>query len=470
MPGQQMSDPNPSNSVPLVADTLREPFDYANFEADLAGLAARFAQESGGGLTRELSAELALEIVLNEIVEQACRTTGATGSAIVLERDGEMICRASSGSTAPELGSRLEILSGLSGECLRTRRTQWSDDAWADPRADVGASERLGVRSVVVMPLLRENRLVGIFELFSTQPYAFGVRDERILEALAERTLNSLDSAVRALETEPEPPPSVAPVLQMDAPDLKELLAPSFNEEKASSGEASEPAPRPSKTARLDPLTWALGAALLATAVLMGVVLGRHLQLTRNPKLQVEAATTEPKKVGLDENRPVTNAGPKSAASAKINQSVATPPGGLLVFKGDKEVFRMPASKVSDGNLSQAAGMQPASDVEQESVLQVPQDSAEKELVRRVEPQYPDAAREQNIQGEVVLEVHIGADGAVQDIQVVSGHPLLTKASSDAVRQWKFKTKIVNGKPVETQTRITLNFRLPAQALLTSPN
>lgn len=82
-------------------------------------------------------------------------------------------------------------------------------------------------------------------------------------------------------------------------------------------------------------------------------------------------------------------------------------------------------------------------------------------LLYRVEPEYPEAAREQNIQGAVVLEVHIGADGAVQEVRVASGPPLLAQAASDAVKQWKFKPRLVNGSPVEMQTSVTLNFRLP---------
>src|SRR5882757_1320221 len=76
-------------------------------ESDLGELAALFTAHSGGSFSAEVAADLALEIVLNETVEQACLATGATGAAIILERDGEMVCRASTGSTAPELGLRL---------------------------------------------------------------------------------------------------------------------------------------------------------------------------------------------------------------------------------------------------------------------------------------------------------------------------------------------------------------------------
>ena len=81
--------------------------------------------------------------------------------------------------------------------------------------------------------------------------------------------------------------------------------------------------------------------------------------------------------------------------------------------------------------------------------------------MHRVEPVYPEDARTQQIQGRVVLDVHIGEDGAVQDVQLVSGPPQLAQASIDAVKQWRFNSRIVNGHAVEMQTRITLNFRLP---------
>jgi len=90
-------------------------------ESDLADLAAKFAAHGGGRVSPELSAGLALDVVLNEIVEQACLATGATGAAVILERDGEMVCRASSGANAPELGARLSSEQGLTAQCIKTR-------------------------------------------------------------------------------------------------------------------------------------------------------------------------------------------------------------------------------------------------------------------------------------------------------------------------------------------------------------
>jgi protein TonB len=102
-----------------------------------------------------------------------------------------------------------------------------------------------------------------------------------------------------------------------------------------------------------------------------------------------------------------------------------------------------------------------ASSIEADRVVQVSPSSAEDSLLHRVEPDYPEAARMQQVQGPVVLDVHIGADGTVQEMKVVSGPPLLTAAAMDAVRQWRFQPRTVEGRQVEMQTRITLNFRLP---------
>ena len=177
---------------------LRAQPQDASFETDLAQLAAVFSAH-GGGVSAELSNDLALEIVLNEIVVQACLSTGATGAAIALERDGEMVCRGSNGETAPALGSRLDSSSGLSGECIRARHIQRSDDVLADARVDGEVWQRLGVRSVMVMPLMRGEKLLGLFELFSSQAQAFGERDERTLEALAARIFSTLERAALPL-------------------------------------------------------------------------------------------------------------------------------------------------------------------------------------------------------------------------------------------------------------------------------
>lgn len=81
-------------------------------------------------------------------------------------------------------------------------------------------------------------------------------------------------------------------------------------------------------------------------------------------------------------------------------------------------------------------------------------------LVRRVQPTYPPLARQARIQGSVLLQAEISKDGAIQNLRLISGHPMLAPAAIDAVKQWKYKPYYLNGEPVEVETQITVNFSL----------
>jgi TonB family protein len=577
-----MATPDPAKPMPSAAVSVRVAQDFG-FEADFADLAARFAAKSGGGLSPELSAELALEIVLNEIVEQGCRVTGATGAAIILESGGDLVCRASSGSTAPELGARIDSSAGLARECLHTRKTMWCDDTLTDPRAAGEPSRVVGVRSIAMMPLLQGGVFLGVFGLFSTEPYAFGVRDERTLEILVDRTLSNLEHASQPFEAQSD---AGAPASDLQEEDLQKIglqdvelrnialqslglpLAAASQGDSAKSTQSDaglrdlhlpkpdtakdgvfdsqeaiakrslcdpesdsafpdfdpaeitpeeiqallanagviEPEPsRPSRdlllkeTPRLltsspappapkqaDYVTWALGFAIASVAVLLGLVLGQHFLLSRS-HVPVHAASTAPapgptqkapdpnqahapeglksdiQKAGTtakDSRPPRTSVSHEPAA--KSDETV--PPGGLLVLENGKEVFRLPPTNAQDTEPAQKI-TEPASEVDADSssqrVVDLPEATAQRELLHRVEPEYPEAARQQNMEGVVVLELHIGTNGSVQDVDVVSGLPLLAQASTDAVKQWRFKPRVVNGSPVEMQTRVTFNFKLP---------
>ena len=88
-------------------------------------------------------------------------------------------------------------------------------------------------------------------------------------------------------------------------------------------------------------------------------------------------------------------------------------------------------------------------------------DVAASRLIHRVEPEYPDEARTQHIQGLVTLDVQIGGEGAVHNIAVVDGNAMLAEAAVQDVRQWRYQPYSVDGKPVEMQTRVTIRFTLP---------
>ena len=81
-------------------------------------------------------------------------------------------------------------------------------------------------------------------------------------------------------------------------------------------------------------------------------------------------------------------------------------------------------------------------------------------LVNRVTPQYPPLARQTRISGTVRLHALIAKDGTVQQLEVLSGHPLLVQAALDAVRQWRYRPTLLNGEPVEVDTTIDVIFSL----------
>jgi len=81
-------------------------------------------------------------------------------------------------------------------------------------------------------------------------------------------------------------------------------------------------------------------------------------------------------------------------------------------------------------------------------------------LLYKVAPAYPPAAKQARIQGTVRFDVIIGADGFVKNIQVVSGEPMLIPAAMDAVKQWVYKPTLLNGNPVDVMTVVDINFTL----------
>ncbi|HWJ46469.1 MAG TPA: energy transducer TonB [Candidatus Udaeobacter sp.] len=81
-------------------------------------------------------------------------------------------------------------------------------------------------------------------------------------------------------------------------------------------------------------------------------------------------------------------------------------------------------------------------------------------LIRKVEPKYPPLAISARIQGPVVLAAVISKAGTIDNLRLVSGHPMLVGAAIDAVSQWRYRPYILNGDVIEVETQITVNFLL----------
>ncbi len=457
---------------------VRAQAEDRSFETDFSSLAARFLSRSGGGLSPELAADLALEIVLHEIVEQACLATGATGAAIVLQRDGELMCRARSGKTAPELGSPLAAAAGLSAECIRTRIAQRCDDVEADSRADVEASRRLGVLSLLVLPLLQGDELAGVFEIFSSRTYAFGEREERALEALAHRTLLNLQLAAEPLQA-PDEPEADLPEADVRGEELMEYSA----EDSVSEIVPVVPPRGVSRESSLWAMAVMASAALLAVALIVPRI-GRRsgpsadifpvsasrVEGAAVPAEQTSAANANSSAANfsasdLSDVKPV-RAAVRESAVRETNDADLIPAGSLTVYAEGKEVFHMPPARAqsqADEAEQGTAVPRAVSDKTERIVDLSPAGAAGNSAIvlKSVAPEYPADALRRQVQGAVVLDVRIGSSGEVQSASAVSGAAMLTKSAVDAVKQWRFQPRVVDGRAVETQTRVTLQFRLP---------
>jgi len=159
----------------------------------------RFPAEDASRSLAEM-AHADLDAALQLLAERAQYITGASGAAIALRRGerNDMQCRASAGSNAPELGALLSMEYGLSGESVRTRQLLRCDDAERDPRVNRDICRELGIASVVVMPVVSDDQVLGVFELLSGKPRAFDERDLSALLRLAEMVETAVKHATVA--------------------------------------------------------------------------------------------------------------------------------------------------------------------------------------------------------------------------------------------------------------------------------
>src|SRR5579864_8503871 len=188
-----------------------------------AALAAsvRFPGEDGGRSLAEM-AQRDLDAALQLLADRAQYITGANGAAIALRRTGknDMQCRASTGSNVPELGALLSTEFGLSGESVRTRQPLRCDDAERDVRVNREVCRQLGIASVVVMPVVNDDEVLGVFELFSGKANAFGERDVTALRRLSEM----VETAVTLARAAEELPQRLGNPVEMPA-NADEILA-----------------------------------------------------------------------------------------------------------------------------------------------------------------------------------------------------------------------------------------------------
>jgi GAF domain len=282
--------------------------------------------------------------LLDKELAQVCVDTDATGAAIALLRGDEMVCHAASGPQAPGIGERLDPHSGLSGACIQTRQLQQCKDTQTDVRVDAEVCRRLGVRSVVVLPLVDGDELFGIFEILSPLPNAFGQFDLDILHTVADRIVERRrqNRKINASVT-----PKESGLLQHK---LEQVV---LNTNQTST------LPRLDQISRKsDRRTTVLGVLVIASAMLLGMLVGwrqgwqkatlsfrtsspfyRANVLSRHGHADHPASPVkadQPASAGTDECGPL----------APVSPAIQPPSEGLTICEQGRVIFRSPQATV----------------------------------------------------------------------------------------------------------------------------
>ncbi|MBZ5525067.1 MAG: TonB family protein [Acidobacteriia bacterium] len=494
------------------------------------------------------------------IAQRAQAFTNASGAAIALSEGitDEIVCKARSGSSAPEVGAVLRVEGSFTGVCIQSGRELRCDDTETDTRVDTIAVRALGIRSMVITPIKEENRAVGVLAVFASTPHAFTITHVAVLKTMADQISGLMQKERRAREEglHPEPPPripaapapgpvAVKPIAPVAAPipirpvtpmpirveplqpmalaadvavpvpfprreeprpELKEQPVlktnfgtfDSFNEQPRSGGaklvifgllalvlagaagtwfyvrakraqnntaQIAQPAP---------PAVTGQPAAELNAAANNGTTTGASTPATASPgassavpntpaaaqpaapapvlSIKPSDRTEAAKKVAPQEKpspstpAPVALTGGSSKISVNTQQTPAAPETAPSLSVGNN------GSSALSTLARPASSAAPTASLAQSELVDV-------QLIRSVPPLYPAIARVRRVTGTVDIKVKVGKDGKVIAAQFMSGPEIFKDAALSAVKQWQYKAATLDGKPIEQETEIKLNFK-----------
>jgi len=468
--------------VPPPAGTLREKrFMPPGTPARAEPISADTEVAATFSYLRELIASSAsdLDTVLRAIAETAQDLTLASGTALAMQRDGQIVCVGRSGETAPALGARLSIDSGISGECLRTGKMLRCDDTERDERVDPEVCRKMRLRSIAAVPLFGRQGTIGLLEAFSTRSFAFAEEHMNYLARLAE------------LAEAGQSRPSSATVAEVERPEGQWLLV-AFLSSLLSKGNSIARLLREKLRRRY----WTVAAvvALLLVSVFAWTVWRNPLRDAIPSQQLVEAGKRQGPtsasglKTGRawkpNPTRPLNGSGGSPDLQQSAKAEVADAPSGAQTSAGSftraakgltaADTVKRAAMTDSDMGPTEAPPLS-ASNLDSPKIgtlLSVPvtlpkfatpisQGVSEGVLEHQVTPTYPRQALPLRLEGPVVLEATVSESGRLENVKVVSGHSLLARAATDAVSQWRYRPYLLNGKPVRMQTKITVNFKMP---------
>jgi len=365
------------------------------------------------------SGRFEIDMILGAIAEAAQTLTAATGAAVAMRREGVMICRGRSGMTAPSLGAQLSSNSGLSGDCLRTGKTLRCDDTEKDYRADPDACRRMGLRSIVAVPLNGPRGSIGILEVFSNRPSACSDEHVEILDRLA-----GIAEAAGSREARSGPAAAQHAELRSVQSVDEVLFGKAITVDRGMVGRPSQ------KFWEAIAVLAVLLAGVVAWRIWPQAASGRSSagadDLSVGTLLSWKPSAAHPR-ISKNHKKLTAKSNANDLVPAPLHSDTEKPGGGMA----------SPAQAQTSTSMTDGA------------------------LLRKVQPVYPAQAIAQHLEGSVVLQATVAEDGKVQDVTVLSGDPLLARAATDAVRQWQYEPFHADGKPIQKQTEITIDFKAP---------
>ncbi|HEX7289018.1 MAG TPA: TonB family protein [Candidatus Angelobacter sp.] len=167
---------------------------------------------------------------LTVIAQRAQAFTNASGTAIALSEGNadEIVCRARSGSAAPEVGAALRVEGSFTGLCIQSGKELRCDDAETDTRVDTAAIRALGIRSMVVTPIKEDNKVIGVLACFAPTAHAFTITHVAVLKTMADQITALLQKERRARDEGAVPAPVrlAAPEVSVAKPTVPAASAP----------------------------------------------------------------------------------------------------------------------------------------------------------------------------------------------------------------------------------------------------
>jgi protein TonB len=422
-----------------------------------------------------------LDSILRAITDAARVMTGANGIALALRSNGTVVCQARAGEIAPQVGAQLNVDSGISGECLRTGKALRCDDTQTDDRVDPEVCRVLGIRSIAVVPVRGREGMAGILEALSSRPHAFTGEHLSLLQRLAE-----IGEVANDRELGVEIQTQGSGLTEMSGKFVRQVhVAASIPEEALTADLFGE------RSANSQHRYWIAGGIALAL-ILMSAVIWISLSDTDGEVVAGQQTTQSQTAPQEDPSHPAPTVIPRKPTAGRIQvRADGLSLKAALQNAATVEPEPLAASEVPSSNLK-AAGVTasqppPTSEI---AILLPPEVGAnapdttamtpflstpailpaadlaisqvtEAALVHNVQPVYPTEARARHLAGAVVLEATIAEDGSTRDLKIISGPPLLAKAAIEAVRQWRYRPSLLNGKPVAAQKQITIVFKNP---------